>query len=72
MRQNKVKRKNSNKLNLVLSNLKAIKENDTIRAKRIRTINEDIDWLLKNNPEPSLEKDHIIEVLKGSIKLLYK
>ena len=35
-------------------------------------IEEDIDWLLKNNPEPSLEKDHIIDVLKGSIKLLYK
>ena len=35
-------------------------------------IEEDIDLLLKNNPEPSLEKDHIIEVLKSSIKLLYK
>jgi hypothetical protein len=35
-------------------------------------IEEDIAWLLKNNSEPSLEKDHIVEVLRGSIKLLYK
>lgn len=35
-----------------------------------KLINEDIEWLVNNTGE-TLERDHIIVVLKQSIKLLY-
>lgn len=36
-----------------------------------KLINEDIEWLV-NNTEQTLERDHIVSVLKQSIKLLYE
>lgn len=36
-----------------------------------KLINEDVEWLV-NNTEQTLERDHIVSVLKQSTKLLYE